>query len=89
MSKPNNMSLAIDMETQNRLKEIAKKRNISTSKLIRDIIERNLSTTDEDVDTIILKIPSATKETEATLRAWLNARVEMIVKALLADANKS
>jgi hypothetical protein len=88
--KSNNiMSLSIDLETQDKLKTVAKKRNISVSKLIRDMVEKNLSVTDEDVDTVILKIPNSFKVTEVSLRSWLTPRFENIVKALAMDISQT
>jgi hypothetical protein len=84
----NIMSLSIDLEVQERLKTVAKKRNISVSRLIRDMVEKNLSGTDENVDTVILRIPSDTKDTEQKLRDWLSVRVEGIVKALIKKNEK-
>jgi hypothetical protein len=82
-NKPSkNMSLAIDVEFQEKLKEAAKKRNISTSKLIRDMADKYLSNTDEEVDTVIFKIPNSVKANPEELRKWLQIRVEAVVKAL-------
>lgn len=85
--KVNIMSLSVDLEIQERLKQVAKKRNLSVSKLVRDMVEKNLSSTDEDVDTVIFKIPNSVKVTEEKLRNWLNPRVENIVKALTDSTN--
>lgn len=87
--KSNIMSLSVDLEIQERLKKVAAKRNVSVSKLVRDMVEKNLSATDEDVDTVIFKIPNSAKVTEAELRNWLVPRVENIVKALALDVAKS
>jgi hypothetical protein len=83
--KVNNiMSLSVDPDIQERMKKAAKVRNISVSKLIRDMVEKNLSPLDEgDVDTVIFKIPNAVKETEQDLRNWFSIRVEAVVKALI------
>lgn len=89
IKKANNMSLAIDVETRDKLKEVAQKRKISVSKLIRDMVDKNLSVTDEDVDTVILKIPNSVKVTEVGLRDWLAPRMENIVKALAMDISQS
>ena len=83
--KSNIMSLSVDLEIQDKLKKVAKKRNVSVSKLIRDMVEKNLSSTEEDVDTVILRIPNSVKVTEVELRAWLMPRFENIVKALAMD----
>jgi hypothetical protein len=86
--KPNIMSLSMDIEIQDLLKKVAKKRNISVSKLVRDMVETNLSTTEEDVDTVILRIPYSVKEEEANLRSWLNIRFESVIKALMKKPTK-
>lgn len=81
--KSNIMSLSIDLEIQERLKTVAAKRNISVSKLIRDLVDKNLSCTEEDVDTVIFKIPNSAKVSEEELRTWFQARVNSVVKALV------
>jgi hypothetical protein len=86
--KPNIMSLSMDIEIQDLLKKVAKKRNISVSKLVRDMVETNLSTTEEDVDTVILRIPYSVKEEETSLRSWLNIRFESVIKALMKKTTK-
>lgn len=83
--KSNIMSLSVDLEIQERLKKVAGKRNVSVSKLVRDMVEKNLSATDEDVDTVIFKIPNSVKVTEVELRKWLAPRIENIVRALAMD----
>lgn len=79
--KTNIMSLSIDLEIQEQLKKVAKKRNVSVSKLIRDMVEKNLSG-DEETDTVILKIPVAVKVNSEELRKWLTSRVDAIVNKL-------
>jgi hypothetical protein len=90
--KINNMSLSVDPEIQELLKIVAKKRKVSVSKLVRDIVEKHLSPTEqqehEDIDTVIFKIPNSVKATEEELRSWLNPRVEGIVRALTSSAKK-
>ena len=90
--KINNMSLSVDPEIQELLKTVAKKRKVSVSKLVRDIVEKHLSSTDqqehEDIDTVIFKIPNSVKVTEEELRNWLNPRVEGIVRALTSSKKK-
>ena len=81
--KSNIMSLSVDPETQEKLKKTAKKRNVSVSKLVRDMVEKNLSSTEEDVDTVILKIPVSVKASADELRKWLLSRVDVVVKALV------
>lgn len=83
------MSLSVDPEIQERLKNVAKKRNISVSKLVRDMVDKHLPVSDEDVDTVILRIPHSVKTSDQDLRSWLNSRVDSLVKALITDVAKS
>ena len=79
------LSLSIDVEFQERVKKEAKRKNVSVSKLIRDIVEKSLpSDSDSDVvyDTIILKIPSDVKSSSESLEAWLEPRFDAILKNL-------
>jgi hypothetical protein len=82
------MSLSVDLEIQERLKKTAKKRNVSVSKLVRDMVEKNLSNTDEDVYTVIFKIPKSAQMNAAELRTWLNLRVEKVVASCASDIAK-
>jgi predicted DNA-binding protein len=84
----NNMSIAIDPEIQERMKVYATKKNISVSKLLRDLFEKYVPNTEEDFDTVILRVPHNAKQTEAQLRDWLNKRTESLVKALALDIAK-
>ena len=77
------MSLSVDLDIQERLKAVAKKRNISVSRLVRDMVEKNLPLNEnEEVDTVIFKIPSSVKTDASTLKQWLSLRVDAVVKAL-------
>ena len=80
--KPLIMSLSVDLDIQEKLKAVAKKRNISVSKLIRDMVEKNLPDVDEEVDIVIFKVPFAQKSSTENLRQWLLPRMEAVVKAL-------
>lgn len=82
--KSNIMSLSVDPEIQELLKKVAKKRNISVSALVRDMVKKNLTTNDEDCDTVILKIPNSVKAEPEELKKWLQLRVDAVVKALAA-----
>lgn len=77
------MSLSIDLDIQDRMKAVAKKRNISVSKLVRDMAEKNLPVNeDEEFDTVIFKIPKNVVSDSAALKTWLSVRVDAVVKAL-------
>jgi hypothetical protein len=52
------------------------------------MVETNLSTTEEDVDTVILRIPYSVKQDETNLRSWLNIRFESVIKALMKKTTK-
>jgi len=81
--RPNsNMSLAIDSEFQEKLKKVAAKREISVSKLIRDVMEKYLPSGDDEVDTIIFKVPSNVKSSKDSLKNWFMVRVDAIVNKL-------
>jgi len=81
--KLNIMSLSVDPEIQERLKSVAKKRNVSVSKLVRDLIEKYLGNDDDSHEiTVILKIPKHLKEDPPELERWMSLRMEGIVKAL-------
>lgn len=80
--KSNIMSLSVDLEIQDRLKKIAKRRNVSVSKLVRDIVDKHLGPDVEDgtiIDTVILKIPAAVKQNPGELKQWLQVRFDNIV----------
>jgi hypothetical protein len=80
--KPKIMSLAVDLDIQDKMKAVAKKRNISVSKLIRDMVEKNLPNVDEEVDIVVFKVPFSQKTSSEGLRNWLLPRMEAVVKAL-------
>jgi len=85
MSTNKILSLSIDTEFQERVKKEAKRKDVSVSKLIRDIVEKSLPPESEDgmvYDTIILKIPSNVKSDTKTLNEWLKPRLDLIVKHL-------
>jgi predicted DNA-binding protein len=82
--KSNIMSLSVDAEIQDRLKKVAKKRNVSVSKLVRDTIDKLIGPDEEMVDTVILKIPVELKKDPAELEKWVHTRMLGIVKALTA-----
>lgn len=83
--KANIMSLSIDPEIQEKIKIIAKKRNVSSSKLVRDIVEKHLSHSEEDIDTVVFKVPANVKTNSKDLRDWFSVRVESVVKALTSE----
>lgn len=76
------MSIAVDPDMKEKLESNAKKRNISVSALVRDMAEKQLPSQDES-DTIILKIPHDIKADSQTLKNWLDNKVQMIVQVLI------
>lgn len=82
-SGANIMSVSMEPEMQERLKAHAKKKNVSVSKLIRDLVDRYVGN-DEEVIPVILKVPQKLKGDEAGLRAWVNAKAEAVVRTLSA-----
>ena len=76
------MSLNVDPNIQEKMKAVAKRRNISVSKLIRDLVDNNLPDADEEVDVVIFKIPTAMRTTPDSLKQWLQNRIDAVVKAL-------
>jgi len=82
MNKNKNiLSLSMDPEMQEYIDKCAKKKGVSRSKLIRDLVDKYL-VTDEDVIPVILKIPASLKGNGDGLQKWLDARAAAIVKAL-------
>jgi predicted DNA-binding protein len=79
--KTNIMSLSVDPEIQERLKRVAKRRDVSVSKLVRDMTDKFLND-DETFDMVILKVPKNLKDDQEGLRSWLNARFEAVVSSL-------
>jgi hypothetical protein len=85
MSSNKILSLSIDTDFQDRVKKEAKRKDVSVSKLIRDIVERSLPPDSDDgivYDTIILKVPGEAKSDAETLSEWLKPRFELIIKNL-------
>lgn len=79
--KVNIMSLSMDLDIQDRLKIVAKKRDVSVSKLIRDLADKFLNEED-NVDMVVLKIPKDLRKEKEMLKSWIDQRVELIVKTL-------
>lgn len=83
MSKKTNiMSLSIDPEVQEKLKKVAARRDISVSKLIRDLSDKFLNE-DESMDMVVLRIPKDLKNNPDDLIKWMNIKSTGIVAALI------
>jgi len=84
MSKKGNiLSLSMDTDIQEKLKSVAKKRNVSVSKLVRDLADKFLNEED-NVDMVILKVPKDLRKNDVALKDWLSQRVEAVVGTLTA-----
>lgn len=82
MSKKSNiMSLSMDVDIQEKLKIVAKKRNVSVSKLIRDLADKYINEED-NVDMVILKVPKELRTQSDALRAWIVQRTDLVIKTL-------
>jgi hypothetical protein len=79
------MSLHVDPDTQDKIKAHAKKRNISASRLIRDLVDKNLGNVEDEVDTVIFKVPSSAKKDFDTMRSWFLARIDAVSKAVVGE----
>lgn len=80
--KPNIMSLSVNEGVQARLKKIADKRNLTVSQMMRDVIDKHFGTGEEDVDTIILKVPRSMRQSPEELEKWLKVRFDWVLKKL-------
>ena len=76
------MSLSVDSEIQDKMKVVAKKRNISVSKLVRDLADKFLNEED-NVDMVVLKIPKILRNDEVKLREWIDQRKELVPRTLI------
>lgn len=79
--KSNIMSLSVDLEIQARLKRVAAKRDVSVSKLVRDMVDKFLND-DDNVDMIILKVPKSLRDSPEELHNWVTPRVEQVIAKL-------
>lgn len=79
--KPDILSLSMSQDMQEQLKKCAKKKNVSVSKLVRDLIEKYL-VIDDEVVPVILRVPANLKGNEEGLNQWLQAKVAAVSKAL-------
>lgn len=78
------MSISVEPEMQELLKNSAKKAGKNVSSLIRDLVENHLAlivNEGEEVP-IILKVPAYLKDDEKGLKDWLALKTDAIVKRL-------
>lgn len=88
------MSIAIEPELQNKVKEYAKRKGYSTSSYVGDLVHKALKIgideepivigkpVDEEIMTVVLKIPSHLKENREELKNWLDTRCEVLIKKI-------
>lgn len=86
MKKMSIMSLAIEPELQDSLKNYAKRRGQSVSAMIREMVTKFISDDDhvknivlkvpedESIIPVVLKIPADLKNKHAELKSWLEAQ---------------
>lgn len=79
--KLNIMSLSVEPEMQAKLKIYAKARDVSVSKLVRDLVDKYLVVEDEFIP-VILKIPTKLRGDTENLQKWIDTKSAAIVKAL-------
>lgn len=88
------MSIAIMPELQQQLKVHSKRRGISASSYVGNLVEQAVKINpdddpmiigkpiDEDVIPVVLKIPASLKQDPESLRKWMTVQTEGIVKAM-------
>ena len=81
MNKKHIMSLSMEPDLQNKLKTFAKVKEVSVSKIIRDLVDKYL-VIEDDIIPVILKIPTRLKGDRENLQKWLDVKAEAIAKAL-------
>ena len=79
MNKIKNMSIALDIDFQEKLKALAKTKNVSVSSLIRETLEKYLFT---DINTVklILSLPKDVTSDSKRLELWLNQKSQAITR---------
>lgn len=88
------MSMAIRPELQDELKKVAKRKGLSVSTYVGNLVEQAIKLNpdddamvigkpvDEDIVPVILKIPVAFKSNPEQLQKWMTAQTTGILKAL-------
>ena len=73
------MSIALDIDFQEKLKALAKTKNVSVSSLIRETLEKYLFT---DINTVklILSLPKDVTSDSKRLELWLNQKSQAITR---------
>lgn len=81
MAKKVIANISIESSTRDFLKEYADKKQMSVSKVIKDLVDKYLISEGEVIP-VILKIPLKLKGDQENLKKWLETRVISIVNAL-------
>jgi len=88
------MSIAIRPELHEELKKVAKRKSLSASEYVGNLVEQAVKINpdedilvigrpiDEDVTQVILKIPVSLKSSPEQLEKWLNTQTNGILKAM-------
>ena len=88
------MSIAIRPELHEELKKVSKRKGLSTSEYVGNLVEQAVKVNpdddimvigkpvDEDVTPVILKIPMSLKTHPDQLEKWLNMQTSGILKAM-------
>ena len=84
--KQNVMSMSMEPDLQAIIRLHAKKRRVSNSKIIRDLVEKYLHNEDEVVP-VILKVPVSLRGDPEALEKWFSQRLDIIIKTLGAKVN--
>jgi len=75
------MSFAIEPELQDRLRAYAKRKGISNSQCVRELIDRFIID-DDTIIPVVLKIPVELKGDKEQLAVWLESRKNAILEKL-------
>ncbi len=73
------MSIALDEQSQELLRQAANKKNISVSSLVRETLEKYVFC-DADNIKIVMQIPKETAGDREKLEAWLNIKSQALMK---------
>ena len=81
--KIKNTSIAMDQDTKELLRVSAIKKKTTSSGIVRELITNylDLVVNDADETPVILRIPVDKKNNPEMLRAWLEIKVDALVKA--------
>jgi vacuolar-type H+-ATPase subunit E/Vma4 len=93
------MSIAIQPELQEELKKVSKRKGMSSSTYISNLVEQAMKLnpdddpivvskpSDEDVIPVILKIPTNLKSDKEKLKNWLEVQSNGILNAMTKNSN--